>query len=162
MFENLALWPREVKRLSDDQIKPLAMKALADVGLDPDQLLAVKREALSGGMAKRVAIARALVMSPLLILYDEPTSGLDPVTGAQIHDLIARTHASPTDQGIARTTIIVTHDTELLRRLRSRVVMMSEGRIYFDGTFEQFIQSDLSLIRPYVQQMPLLHGRRHE
>lgn len=162
VFENLALWPREIKRMSDEEILPRAIQALRDVGLNPDQVLQTKREALSGGMAKRVAIARALVMNPLLILYDEPTFGLDPVTGEQIHDLISRTHQARIDANIARTSIIVTHDTELLRRLRPRVVMMSEGRIYFDGNFDRFIRSDLPLIRPYVQQMPVLHERQHD
>lgn len=162
VFENLALWPREIKRMRDEEILPLAKKALSDVGLDPEHVLTTKREALSGGMAKRVAVARALVMNPLLILYDEPTSGLDPVTGAHIHDLIEQTHKSPTALGIARTSIIVTHDTELLRRLRPRVVMMSEGRIYFDGTFDQFVESKSPLIKPYVSQMPFLHERQHE
>jgi len=162
VFENLALWPREIKRMPDEEILPRAIQALRDVGLNPDQVLQTKRESLSGGMAKRVAIARALVMNPLLILYDEPTSGLDPVAGAQIHDLISRTHEVRTDANIARTSIIVTHDTELLRRLRPRIVMLSEGRVYFDGSFDQFIASELALIRPYVHQMPLLHERRHE
>jgi len=159
VFENLALWPREIRRMSDGEILPLAKRALQDVGLDPDRTIDVKREALSGGMAKRVAVARALVMNPLLILYDEPTSGLDPDTGAQIHDLIRRTHLAETVQKIARTSIIVTHDTELLRRLRPRVVMMNEGRIYFDGPFAEFAASDLPMITPYVRQMPLLHER---
>ncbi|MBS0189313.1 MAG: ATP-binding cassette domain-containing protein [Planctomycetes bacterium] len=162
VFDNLALWPREIKRLSDEQIKPLAEKALRDVGMDPTKVMKLKREDLSGGMAKRVAVARALVMDPLLILYDEPTSGLDPVTASQIHELIERTHLSATVQGIARTSLIVTHDTELLRRLRPRVVMMGEGRICFDGPFEAFVRSDDPHIEPYVRQMPLLHDRRHE
>jgi phospholipid/cholesterol/gamma-HCH transport system ATP-binding protein len=160
VFQNLALWPREIKRMSDEDIMPLARQALRDVGLDPDRTIEAKREALSGGMAKRVAVARALVMNPLLILYDEPTSGLDPDTGAQIHDLILRTHRSETVQGIARTSLIVTHDTELLRRLRPRVVMMNEGKIYFDGPFAEFTESKLPMIIPYVRQMPLLHDRK--
>jgi ABC-type nitrate/sulfonate/bicarbonate transport system ATPase subunit len=65
-----------------------ALKALKDVGLDPELVLHRSRDMLSGGMAKRVAVARALVMDPVLILYDEPTSGLDPEMCVQIHDLI--------------------------------------------------------------------------
>ncbi|MGH7241873.1 MAG: ABC transporter ATP-binding protein [Phycisphaerales bacterium] len=160
VFENLALWPCEIKRMSEEQILPVAKKALEDVGLNPDEVMQTEREALSGGMAKRVAIARALVMNPLLILYDEPTAGLDPETAAQIQDLIARTHREKTPQNVARTSIIVTHDTELLRRLQPRVTMLSEGRIYFDGTFDEFTASELALIAPYLHQMPLLHDRR--
>ncbi len=161
VFYNLALWPREIKRMSDEEILPKARRALADVGLDPDQILERRREDLSGGMAKRVAIARALVMEPVLVLYDEPTSGLDPESSSQIHHLIRQTHESPTSVGLARTSVIVTHDTELLRSLEPRVVMMHDGKISFDGPFDAFIESDDPLIGPYIRQMPLLHERVH-
>jgi phospholipid/cholesterol/gamma-HCH transport system ATP-binding protein len=55
--------------------------------------------------------------------------------------------------------MIVTHDTELLRSLRPRVVMIHDGKVNFDGPFEQFIQSRDPQIAPYIRQMPLLHER---
>ena len=164
VFHNLAVLPRELKRLPDEAILPMARKALLDVGLDPDLVMHRDREQLSGGMAKRVAIARALVMDPVLVLYDEPTSGLDPEMCAQIHGLIRSTHeAQPAlaarKAGVVRTSVVVTHDTELLRRLEPRIVMLHGGGVLFDGPFERFIQSDDPHIRPYIAQMPLLHQR---
>jgi phospholipid/cholesterol/gamma-HCH transport system ATP-binding protein len=164
VLENLALWPREIKRMTDAEILPLARRALVDVGLDPDQVLRRDRELLSGGMAKRVAIARALMMDPVLVLYDEPTAGLDPEMCAQIDDLIAHTHRARPGlcaqrPSIVRTSVIVTHDTQLLQRLRPRVVMLHDGRVYFDGTFDAFVASGDSHIRPYVEQMAFLHQR---
>lgn len=159
VFHNLALWPREIHEWDDARIMPLARRALKDVGLEPDEVLTRDREELSGGMAKRVAIARALVMDPVLILYDEPTAGLDPEMSNQIHELIGATHRARPGLGVARTTLVVTHDTGLLRTLAPRIVMIHDGRVRFDGAFEEFLASNDSHIRPYLEQMSFLHGR---
>jgi ABC-type transporter Mla maintaining outer membrane lipid asymmetry ATPase subunit MlaF len=53
---------------------------------------------------------------------------------------------------------VVTHDTELLRRLRPRIIMLFGGKVSFDGTFDEFIASDDPHIRPYRAQMGLLHN----
>ena len=124
VYFNLAFWPKEIKNMTDAQIMPLARKALLDVGLNPDQIMNSDRESLSGGMAKRLAIARALVMDPVLVFYDEPTSGLDPEMCGTIHSLIDSTHRAMPSLGVARTSVVVTHDTELLRRLAPRIVML--------------------------------------
>lgn len=158
VYENLAMLPREVKQMTDAQIRPIARKALQDVGLDPDEVMQRDREDLSGGMAKRVAIARALVMDPAIIFYDEPTSGLDPEHAALLHELIASTHARPTEQQLRRTSVIITHDTALLARVRPRIVMLYKGKVSFDGTFDDFASSDSPEIRPYFEQMGFLHG----
>ena len=164
VMDNLALLLREVQGMDDEQIRPLAVKALTDVGLDPDLVLGRDREELSGGMAKRVAIARALVIDPVLILYDEPTAGLDPEMCVQIHELIRRTHTTQpklaaTRGGAVRTTVIVTHDTELLQRLQPRVLMLHDGGVLFDGPFQEFVRSDNPHITPYLAQMHQLHNR---
>lgn len=164
VLENLALWPREVKRESEERILAQAHRVLRDVGLDPAHVLSRSRDALSGGMAKRVAVARALMMDPVLVLYDEPTAGLDPEMCGQIHTLLESTHrAQPAlaaiRRGVVRTSIIVTHDTQLLERLRPRVVMLHAGSVHFDGTFEEFAASDDPHIRPYLEQMAFLHQR---
>jgi phospholipid/cholesterol/gamma-HCH transport system ATP-binding protein len=56
---------------------------------------------------------------------------------------------------------VVTHDKDLLYRLRPRVVMLHEGRVSFDGPFEAFEDSDSPIIRPYFDLMPTLHQRSH-
>jgi phospholipid/cholesterol/gamma-HCH transport system ATP-binding protein len=164
VFQNLALLPREAKHLTDEEILPMARRALVDVGLDPDVVMFRDREELSGGMAKRVAIARALVMDPVLVMYDEPTAGLDPEMCAQIHGLIEATHRSQpalaaTRRGVVRTSIVVTHDTGLLQRLQPRVVMLHAGGVLFDGPFEAFMASRSPHIVPYLAQMPNLQAR---
>lgn len=164
VLDNLAIELREVKSLEPAAIRPLAESALRDVGLDPELVLDRDRDFLSGGMAKRVAIARALVMDPVLVFYDEPTAGLDPEMCEQVHELIRRTHESrpglaASRPGLVRTSVVVTHDTGLLRRLRPRIVMLHAGGVIFDGPFEAFMASEDPHIRPYVFQMNSLHAR---
>ncbi len=160
VFENIALWFREVKGMSDAEVRPIAIEVLESVGFtDVQRLLEKDRDELSGGMAKRVAVARALSMDPALMFYDEPTTGLDPVHAAQIHRLIHDTHHRLSRSGEPRTTVIITHDKDLLHRLEPRIVMLHEGRIFFDGSFSEFEQSDSPIIRPYFDVMPILHER---
>lgn len=156
VYENIALWLREVKNLEDRDIRPIARRALAAVGLPKTrEFLARPHEKLSGGMAKRLAVARALAMDPNVIFFDEPTTGLDPVGAAQIHKLIYDTHSAMPQ----RTTLIITHDKDLLSRLRPRTVMLSDGRVYFDGKFEDFEASRSPIILPYFELMPILQNR---
>lgn len=163
VLDNLALWLVEVRGMGEAEVLPIAKRVLADVDLETTEaFLATDVNELSGGMAKRLAVARALAMNPEVLFYDEPTTGLDPTTASNIHELIARTHLAPTRNGNARTTLIVTHDKDLLRRLQPRTVMLHEGRVFFDGPFADFEASDSSIIRPYFDLMPVLHGRVHD
>ncbi|OHC73891.1 MAG: ABC transporter [Rhodospirillales bacterium RIFCSPLOWO2_12_FULL_58_28] len=153
VYDNIALWLSEVRNLNRREIKSIARSVLVSVGLDSgDDFLDLDVHDLSGGMAKRLAVARALAMKPAVIFYDEPTTGLDPTTSLQIHDLIVATHAGRP----GRTTVIITHDKDLLIRLRPRTVMIHQGRVYFDGSLDEFERSDSPYIRPYFNLMPAL------
>lgn len=173
---NLALWLREHTTLTEAEIDRRSREALAAVALDVSDVIDKDRDALSGGMAKRVAIARAIACDPLVMFYDEPTTGLDPVVAGTVHELIWKTHHRPAGAGFEfreleglprqvrraatrRTTIIVTHDRDLLRRLSPRVVMLHDGGICYDGPYEKFGQSDCPPAQAYLAQMPVLHGR---
>ena len=165
VFENIAFWLREHTEMPEDEIRRRARESLDAVGFaGDDTILAKDRDELSGGMAKRVAVARALAMRPMILFYDEPITGLDPAHAAQIHDLVYRTHTAtartPAGDPVPRTTVIVTHDKDLLRRLGPRIVMLHEGRVFFDGPYDAFARSDSPIIRPYFEQMPALHNRR--
>ena len=61
--------------------------------------------------------------------------------------------------GTTRTTVIITHDKDLLTRLRPRTVMLHEGRVFFDGPFEAFAANESEIVRPYFDLMPVLHER---
>jgi len=157
---NLALWLREIKHMDDEQIYPIAMNSLRAVELPAsEEFLQQSINDLSGGMAKRLAIARAISMNPYMYFYDEPTTGLDPASSANIHDLIYSIHNTPMEDGSARTTLIITHDKDLLKRLRPRTVMLHQGQVYFDGPFDDFEAADTEVIRPYFKLMPVLQRR---
>jgi len=167
VYENCALWLREHTTLLERKIKQRVREALSAVRLDPDEVMTKPREALSGGMAKRVAIARAIAPDPGVIFYDEPTTGLDPVVSGHIHELIFNIHNRPSAVGAvgavgdatARTTVMITHDRELLRRISPRVIMLDGGIIVFDGPYERFLYADVPAARLYLEHMPVLHDR---
>lgn len=158
VFKNLALWMRENTDLGPKEIFDRAREALDAVGFVGDEsIMNKRRNELSGGMAKRVAVARALAMKPEILFYDEPTTGLDPYNASMIHELICTTHANARQAGGAQTTVIVTHDKDMLHRLRPRIVMLSEGKVFFDGPYNDFEKSDSEIIRPYFELMPIFH-----
>ncbi|NQU81582.1 MAG: ATP-binding cassette domain-containing protein [Bacteroidetes bacterium] len=94
-------------------------------------------EELSGGMKKRVGLARTLIKNPEIILYDEPTTGLDPATSMEISEMILDVRKSQ-----KATSIIITHDINCVRMTSDRVLIIRDGLIYKEGTFEQFQSSD--------------------
>ncbi|MEL0105671.1 MAG: ATP-binding cassette domain-containing protein [Rhodospirillaceae bacterium] len=160
VLDNFALWLQEIKNLEEHAIVSIAQSSLDAVDLPNDRdFLDTAVESLSGGMAKRLAVARALSMNPIVVYYDEPTTGLDPTSASQVQDLILATHEKPGPDETIRTSIIITHDKDLLNRLQPRTVMLHEGKIFFDGPFEEFKASASDIIRPYFDLMPVLHNR---
>ncbi len=163
VYDNIALGLSEVRGMTEEEIRPVAREVLEAVALpSDDDFLALGVEQLSGGMAKRLAVARAIAMAPRVIFYDEPTTGLDPVSSAQIHDLLYQTHHHPRQGADHVTSVIITHDKDLLARLQPRVVMLHGGKVCFDGGYREFQASGSPIIRPYFEQMPVLHGRAAE
>lgn len=163
VFFNIALWLREIKGMDDESIKPIAIHVLGEVGLPvTEEFLKRNSNELSGGMAKRLAIARAIAMDPYVMFYDEPTTGLDPTSSANIHNLIYEIHNQGNGNNNGKTSIIITHDKDLLTRLRPRTVMLHQGQVYFDGPFDEFESAESEVIRPYFDLMPVLQGRFRE
>jgi ABC-2 type transport system ATP-binding protein len=81
---------------------------------------------LSGGMRQRLGLAQALLGDPDLVILDEPTVGLDPEQRMLFRALISRL-------GERRTVLLSTHQTEDVGALCERVVVMSGGRVVFEG-----------------------------
>jgi len=88
---------------------------------------------LSTGTKRAVAIARALAQDPEAILYDEPTTMVDPLMASHIGDLILKLK-----EKFRKTSVVVTHDTHLAKKLADRVVFLHEGRVAFFGTWPDF------------------------
>ncbi len=159
VLDNIALWLTEHTSLSESQIRKRVEESLEAVALDVADVLPKSREALSGGMAKRVAIARAIAVDPTVLFYDEPTTGLDPVISGHIHELIWSEHHRSRSGKPQRTTVIVTHDKELLRRISPRVLMLDSGGLAFDGPYSEFTTSETQAARQYLLAMPVLQQR---
>jgi cell division transport system ATP-binding protein len=81
---------------------------------------------LSGGEQQRVSIARAFVNHPPLLVCDEPTGNLDPDTSVGIMQLLYRINRAGT------TILMVTHDREMVDKMRRRVIALEDGRLARD------------------------------
>ena len=135
VFQNIAFALRQHQISDRTEIRRRVEKRLTEVGL-PESVLDKKPAELSGGMRKRVGLARALAMEPEVILYDEPTTGLDPIMSDVINALIIRTRAH-----YPVTSIVVTHDMRIARKVADRIIMLypfsrlkdGESQILFDG-----------------------------
>lgn len=130
VFENVAFPLREHRDLSEEDLREQVSRHLALVGLF--DIEAKPPSALSGGMKKRVALARSIALEPEAVLFDEPTTGLDPRTSATIARLIEETQ-----EQLGVTSVVVTHDLELARRIGDRVAYLEGGTFRFMGTWDQ-------------------------
>lgn len=101
---------------------------------------------LSTGMKRAVAIARALAAAPEAILYDEPTTMVDPLMAQTIGDLILKLKRR---RGL--TSIVVTHDMKLARKLADRVVFLIDGRVAFFGPMSEMDASPEPIIQEFIQ-----------
>jgi len=125
--DNLELYPRMHKRMTEREIEDKAIAMLSLMGLDESLLFKLPEE-LSGGMKKRVAIARAMIKDPKYLFYDEPTSGLDRGNAEKVSELIMKLK-----HNTEVTSVIVTHDIRLMRQVADRVALLKRGEILFAG-----------------------------
>jgi phospholipid/cholesterol/gamma-HCH transport system ATP-binding protein len=133
--ENVALPLEESKNgFSKSEIEKIVKEKLDIVGLR--DIYNLKPAELSGGMKKRVGLARALVTDPEYILYDEPTTGLDPIMSDSIDALIKEL-----SQKLSVTSVVVTHDLYSVKNVADKVAMMHNGKIHFEGTPEELLNS---------------------
>jgi phospholipid/cholesterol/gamma-HCH transport system ATP-binding protein len=156
LFDSLTVWENVAfalnegvgrRRVAREHSREIALEKLASVGLGPE-VAELSPAELSGGMQKRVALARAIAPSPAILLFDEPTTGLDPIMADTINELIVASV-----QKLGATAISITHDMASARKIATRIAMLYQGKIIWEGSAGEVENSG----NPYVDQF--VHGR---
>lgn len=154
LFDSLPVWKNITfgarergHHLTAKQAHDLAVEKLEAVGMKPEVADLMPSE-LSGGMQKRVGLARAIAANPEIIFFDEPTTGLDPIMADVINDLIVSCVKK-----LGSTAVTITHDMASVRKIATRVAMLYQGKIIWDGPVSAIDHSG----NPYVDQF--VHGR---
>ena len=154
LFDSLPVWKnitfgsaQRGQKLSLAEARELAVDRLEAVGLKPEVADLFPAE-LSGGMQKRVGLARAFAAEPEILFFDEPTTGLDPIMADVINELIVSCVKK-----LGSTAVTITHDMASVRKIATRVAMIYQGKIIWDGPVSAIDNSG----NPYVDQF--VHGR---
>lgn len=147
--ENIAFPLEGQPGLSNDDIDAYVAK-LAKT-LEVDESLNKLPGELSTGARRAVAIARSLAQNPEAILYDEPTTMVDPIMAAHMGDLILRLK-----EAFHKTSVVVTHDTHLAKKLADSVVFLQDGKVSFFGTWKKFESSKDPFLQNFLAQDELI------
>lgn len=155
LFQNAALYDsmtvrenlefplrRHSKNMSDADVDVAVFEALESVGLE--EAIDKMPSELSGGMRKRIGLARTLILKPEIILYDEPTTGLDTITSREISELMLHVQKK-----YKTTSVIITHDMACARLTADRIVVLKEGVIEAEGTYDELEKSNDQWIRSF-------------
>jgi phospholipid/cholesterol/gamma-HCH transport system ATP-binding protein len=129
--ENIA-FPLEKRADLTEERKDARVAELAEM-LEVTHALDKVPSELSTGMKRAVAIARALAQDPEAILFDEPTTMVDPLMAAHTGNLILRLK-----EKFHKTSVVVTHDTHLAKKLADTVVFLQDGRVAYFGPWAGF------------------------
>src|ERR1700756_4892618 len=142
--ENVAFPLRERGDLSEDQIYQIIDGLLAMVGVG--HMRDLLPSDLSTGMKRSVAIARALAAQPECVLYDEPTTMVDPLMAQLLGDLIKRLKIQ-----LHLTSVVVTHDMRLAKKLADRIVFLHEAKAIFFGTYAEMEKSKEPIVQEFLE-----------
>lgn len=142
--ENVAFPLRERKELSEEQLFQVVDGLLEMVGVK--EMRDLLPSDLSTGMKRSVAIARALSAQPECVLYDEPTTMVDPLMAQLLGDLIARLKLQ-----LHLTSVVVTHDMRLAKKLADRIVFLHEARVIFFGPYKEMEKSNEPIVQEFLE-----------
>lgn len=108
-----------------------------------------KTTTLSGGERARLGIASAVVAEPEMLLLDEPSASLDPMARRDVHDVLARL----AEHGVG--IVATSHNASDLRSPFSRVVLLVEGRLQFEGSRQEFLHGEHTdpVVRSFVEAL---------
>lgn len=141
--ENVAFPLREHRELSEQQIFQVVDGLLEMVGVK--EMRDLLPSDLSTGMKRSVAIARALAARPDCVLFDEPTTMVDPLMAQLLGDLIKKLKAQ-----LHLTSVVVTHDMRLAKKLADRIVFLHEARALFFGTYPEMEKCEEPIVQEFL------------
>jgi phospholipid/cholesterol/gamma-HCH transport system ATP-binding protein len=142
--ENVAFPLRERRDLSEEQIYQIVDGLLDMVGVK--EMRDLLPSDLSTGMKRSVAIARALAAQPECVLYDEPTTMVDPLMAQLLGDLIKRLKFQ-----LHLTSVVVTHDMRLAKKLADRIVFLHEAKVLFFGTYDEMEKCTEPIVQEFLE-----------
>ena len=96
-----------------------------------------KVQVLSKGLKQRVSIGRTLLADPPVLLFDEPTSGIDFDMTKEIYRLLTEFHRA------GKTIIFTSHRPEEIKTLATRIIVLHQGGLVFDGSPQTYFQSEI-------------------
>lgn len=133
---------------TEEEAEEKALKACELLGIDKS-LLKKSPFDLSGGQMRKVAVAGILAYEPEVLILDEPTRGLDPEGAVEIMELFYKIH-----KDMNKTVILITHDMNIVYKYATRVIVMADGKLAYDGDkvklFKEDIYSQYDLDKPEV------------
>ena len=155
LFQNAALYDsmtvrqnlefplrRHFKSLSSEEVEAAIIESLESVSLA--EAIDKMPSELSGGMRKRIGLSRTLILKPEIILYDEPTTGLDTITSREISELILAIQKKS-----KTTSIIITHDMACAKLTADRIVILKDGVINAEGSYDELEKSTDEWVRSF-------------
>ena len=145
VFDNVATVPRLLE-WPEERIASEAAAMMGQLGMPNERFGHRFPRSLSGGEQQRVSIARAMIAAPALLLCDEPFSALDPLVRRELQDAFVMLR----DRGDV-TMIFVTHDLGEALRVGKRLVLMDGGTILCDLPRDEFLASNVPLVRRFIE-----------
>jgi phospholipid/cholesterol/gamma-HCH transport system ATP-binding protein len=146
VLDNVAFPLRQTTNFSKAEIEKRALKRIDELELT--EAADKFPSELSGGMQKRVALARASVTDPKVVLFDEPTTGQDPIRKNMILSMI--THYR---RKFGFTAVLISHDIPDVFFISDRIIILWEGKIGFEGTYEEVVRLKLPVIDEFLRSL---------
>ncbi|MDJ0511489.1 MAG: energy-coupling factor ABC transporter ATP-binding protein [Crocosphaera sp.] len=148
VWEDVSFGPLN-RGIKGNELKLRVVEAMEAVNIDPKIYSDRNPDNLSGGEKKRVAIAGVLAMQPQVLVLDEPSAQLDPASRRQLINLL---HQLPL------TLLVATHDLDLAWELCERTIILSQGKIVYDGK-TQGIMREPHFLEKHALEAPLSFSR---